>query len=350
MLTSQSLADRRELRQTFGCDRRLCSMTVLRFGPGDALRCRFLISPAWESQAAARLFLRHEPSPIYDPWIEEKRHAAAAVDLEVLHMIQPRIGHSPDFLAPPPRSRRPDFAVELARIRATPIKRVVTELRRSRDMGINPRAADVDKLLADPAGARERLADALEAVWTVLVAPDWVGIKRALEDDIAYRGGQLTEGGLAALFDELHPALRWHDNQLTAAHSGDADRDLGGGGLLLIPSVFAWPHLAVMTDPAYQPTVVYPARGAARLWTDTPAPPDRLATLMGRTRATVLAALDPPATPSDLAHQYGLALGTVAEHLKALHGAGLANRRRDGHKVRYRRTDLGQAVLDASLE
>jgi DNA-binding transcriptional ArsR family regulator len=204
-------------------------------------------------------------------------------------------------------------------------------------------------MLEDLPGTRERLADAIESAWETLIKPDWPLISRVLEDDIAYRGQQVTDGGLASLFDDLHPTLTWEDDRLIATRQSAEHRDLAGQGLLLVPGVFAWPHLVMVVDPAYHPTLVYPARGAARLWSDTPAPPDPLARLLGRTRATLLVALDPPATTSSLASQYGLALATVAEHLSALYDAGLATRRRTGHQVHYRRTEIGQAVVDASV-
>lgn len=187
------------------------------------------------------------------------------------------------------------------------------------------------------------------SAWTALIEPDWPVISRVLDDDIAYRGQQLTSGGLAQLFDDLHPTLSWEGNQLVASRYREQDSELTGQGLLLVPGVFAWPYLVMVVAPGYQPTLVYPARGAARLWSDAPAPPDPLARLLGRTRATLLVALDPPATTSALAAQYGLALGTVAEHLAALYGAGLVSRRRTGHQVHYRRTEVGQAVVDASV-
>jgi DNA-binding transcriptional ArsR family regulator len=204
-------------------------------------------------------------------------------------------------------------------------------------------------MLDDLPGTRERLADEIESAWEALVKPDWPVISRVLEDDIAYRGRQLTDDGLAGLFDDLHPTLAWEDDRLIATRYRSEDRDLSGQGLLLVPGVFAWPFLVIVVDPAYHPTLVYPARGAARLWSDAPAPPDPLARLLGRTRATLLVALDPPATTSALAAQYELALATVAEHLSALSDAGLATRRRTGHQVHYRRTEVGQAVIDASL-
>ncbi len=324
-------------------------MTVLRFTQGDALRCRFGASPLWETMSAVRVLNGQRHRPLYAPWVAAKAEVAATVDLSGLKALQPRVGFTPDFLTPPPKASRAKFATEIARVRSAPLDRVRAELTRSRDELNNPGAPEINRMLADPAGARERLADEIESAWTALIQPDWPLISRVLEDDIAYRGRQLTDGGLAALFDDLHPNLAWEDDRLVATRYRAEDRELTGQGLLLVPGVFAWPYLVVVVAPSYQPTLVYPARGAARLWSDAPAPPDPLARLLGRTRATLLVALDPPATTSALAAQYGLALATVAEHLAALRDAGLATRRRTGHQVHYRRTEVGQAVIDASV-
>ncbi|MEV5962591.1 DUF5937 family protein [Kribbella sp. NPDC051952] len=324
-------------------------MTVLRFSQGDALRCRFGASPLWETMSAVRVLNGARHRPLYAGWVESKRDVVAQLDLTQLKALQPRVGFTPDFLTPPPKASRAKFATEIARVRSTPLDQVKTELVRSRDELNNPGAAEINKMLQDLSGTREQLADAIESAWTLLVQPDWPLISRVLEDDIAYRGQQLTEGGLAALFDDLHPNLSWDDDRLIAPRYREPGRELTGQGLLLVPGVFAWPYLVMVLDPSYQPTLVYPARGAARLWSDAPAPPDPLARLLGRTRATLLVALDPPATTSALSTQYGLALATVAEHLSALYDAGLANRRRTGHQVHYRRTEVGQAVIDASV-
>ncbi|HEY3559148.1 MAG TPA: DUF5937 family protein [Kribbella sp.] len=324
-------------------------MTVLRFTQADTLRCRFGASPLWETMSAVRVLIRSQHRQLYADWIAAKRDAAAQLDLSGLAAVQPRAGFTPDFLTPPPKASRAKFATEIARVRSTPLEKVRAELIQSRDDLKNPAAPEINKMLDDLAGTRERLADEIESAWEALIRPDWPLISRVLEDDIAHRGRQLTDGGLAGLFDDLHPTLAWEDDRLIATRYRSDDRDLSGQGLLLVPGVFAWPYLVIVVDPAYHPTLVYPARGAARLWSYAPAPPDPLARLLGRTRATLLVALDPPATTSALAAQYNLALATVAEHLSALYDAGLATRRRTGHQVHYRRTEVGQAVVDASV-
>lgn len=58
-----------------------------------------------------------------------------------------------------------------------------------------------------------------------------------------------------------------------------------------------------------------------------------------------LLALDLPATPSQLRDGLGLALGTVGGHLRVLEDAGLAHRARTGREVYYRRTPLGEELV-----
>ena len=120
--------------------------------------------------------------------------------------------------------------------------------------------------------------------------------------------------------------------------------ELNSRGLLLIPSVFAWPRTWAMFDAPWQPALVYPARGVGSLWAPpgTPAP-DALAALIGRRRAEILTEL--PASTRELAERLGASPGGVSEHLGVMRAAGLIHGRREGREVRYVRTDAGDALL-----
>jgi hypothetical protein len=59
-----------------------------------------------------------------------------------------------------------------------------------------------------------------------------------------------------------------------------------------MPSAYLWPDVAAVVDEPWLPTIAYPARGTAELWSAPTPPPDALARLLGRTRALVLASLD----------------------------------------------------------
>jgi DNA-binding transcriptional ArsR family regulator len=75
-----------------------------------------------------------------------------------------------------------------------------------------------------------------------------------------------------------------------------------------------------------------------------------LAPLLGRTRARVLTALDQPISTSALAAVTGLSPAGASRHLLALRDAGVVSAARHGHEVRYRRTELGSALLHGRQE
>jgi DNA-binding transcriptional ArsR family regulator len=324
---------------------------LLRFGPEDLLRCRFALSPLWETVAAARTLAQPQGQVHHLPWLRrvQAQPELASLDLAPLHALQPRAGYTPDFLSPPPQGPLTDFAHELERVRATPLDQVARELDRCQRErpGDGPPAAltMARRLAADPAAALERLTGLLGRCWSVLLAPHWPRLRDLLDADIVFRARHLAEGGLERLFADLHPRVSWRDGTLQVSNRPSERRDLDGEGLVLMPSAFNWPSVSVMLDPPWQPTLIYPARGIAALWQSPAAtPPVALARLIGRTRATLLLALAEPGSTTALARRYGLSPGTVSEHLGALRDAGLVSAARVRHQVLYERTPLGIAL------
>jgi DNA-binding transcriptional ArsR family regulator len=107
-----------------------------------------------------------------------------------------------------------------------------------------------------------------------------------------------------------------------------------------------WP--ATNVSPERPPFIAYPARGAATVWNDDDEIGSRaaLAALLGRGRATVLRALDAPRGPSEIAARIGVTPSAVSQHLRVLARAGLIARNRDGRRVTYRRTTLGDQLAE----
>ncbi|MCX5375783.1 DUF5937 family protein [Streptomyces sp. NBC_00091] len=325
-----------------------------RFGPADLLRCRFAISPLWETQEAVRVLLRPHRQAYHLPWLSRVRSAAAGLDLRPLWLLMPRKGHNPDLLSPPPAGPSVTFGEELARVRAAAGDPEAAREDLRRALVCTPGAVDSDigqRMLADPARAVGELADLYERAWGLLIAPHWTRLRALLEADVLFHSRRLAAGGLQALLDGLHPDLHWHGEEqtLTIERPSHHDRELGGQGLLLMPSAFVWPEVVGGFDPPWQPALVYPARGIGALWTAGAGPaPRALAGLLGRARAEVLCALAEPASTTALAHRLGLAPSTVSAHLKALRAAGLLLPFRQGHQVLYERTPLGIALTSAS--
>lgn len=308
----------------------------------------------FETLSAVRVATGPQPPGHHRRWLEDVRPALAGSDLRPLTLLQPRRGYTPDFLSPPPLDAPEAFDAELARIAATPHAQVRREIDRSlADSPGAARTATGALLLGDPAAVLDLLTGLVETAWRVLVAPYWPRLRALLDADIAYRARRLAEGGLDRLFAELHPSVRFHDNVLVREHGDDDHRDLAGAGLVLLPSAFKWDQVVVVLDPPWQPTLVYPARGIGNLWHaprgGEAAGGDGLDRLIGRTRALLLAGLTEPAATSWLAHRHGLAPATVSEHLAVLRRTGLVAGERHGYEVRYRRTPLGDALVDGEL-
>jgi DNA-binding transcriptional ArsR family regulator len=320
---------------------------TLRFGPADLLRCRFAISPMFETMSALRLLSPREDAGPHRRWLTTVD--PSGLDLRPLALLQPRRGYTPDFLSPPPIGPDARFSDELKALAATDHHRVRLELRRS--LADTPGAAESPAgrwLLSSPVLVLPTLVDLVRRAWQALVEPVWPQVRGLLSADVSFQSRRLAEGGLDRLFAELHPRLRWNNGVLTREYGDDDHRDLGGEGLILVPSAFKWDQVVVITDAPWQPTVIYPARGLGTLW--QPLSTDRqaaLGRLIGRTRAALLIDLESPTSTTVLAHRHALAAGTVSEHLAVLRDAGFVAGERHQYEVRYRRTPLGDSAVEA---
>jgi DNA-binding transcriptional ArsR family regulator len=89
----------------------------------------------------------------------------------------------------------------------------------------------------------------------------------------------------------------------------------------------------------------YQARGTAELWAPSEEVDDRLNLLLGHGRATVLRALERPATTTELARRLSYAPSTVSAHLDVLARAGLVDRHRVRRSVFYGLNDTGSSLV-----
>ena len=329
-------------------ERRAVLGQVFVFGRDDPVRTRFAVSPLWETMAAVRVLLEPHRHAYHLPWLDEVRPDLDRLDLAPLLALSPLTGWTPDFLSGVAAGPGTMIAEQLAQVRATPLDEVAHEVRRSlTERGGAPVPEAAWRLLDDPAATRAGLADLLTQCWQLLIAPHWPRLGDLLDSDVAFRTRMLADYGLERVLGDLHPRARWTGRALVIAGPGASVCRLKGAGLLLMPSVFAWPGLATVTGPPARPALVYPARGIAELW--QPARTrhsDALARLLGQTRARLLESLAEPASTHTLAGRHGLAPSTVSEHLAALYQARLVTRRRYRHAVLYQRTPLGTELAD----
>ncbi|MYV67470.1 helix-turn-helix domain-containing protein, partial [Streptomyces sp. SID2131] len=200
----------------------------------------------------------------------------------------------------------------------------------------------------DPEAVLPKVTDEIETYWELALAPYWARIQKVLEADVFHRARQVAEHGSARVLGELHETVRWDAGTLRLVRRHCAlTRGQAGSGLLLVPSVFAWPRVLTRSVHPDPPQLAYPARGFGAVWEPrTTAATDAVAAVLGRSRALLLAALDTPASTTQLATHSGLSAAGVSQHLTALRNAGLVTSHRSGRSVLYARTSVADQLLN----
>ncbi|MFI5935211.1 ArsR/SmtB family transcription factor [Actinoplanes sp. NPDC051494] len=311
-------------------------MATLRLSSAALVRARFGMSPIANLVAAmvtvdgrAAIPGTGGPTPA---WRATVRAAidASPVLVALIGMLH-RTRNMPDFIALPPRSMETTIEEELAAMRATPPEVVRRDLLLS--------VPDPPALLHDPG----LLADAFTGFWDAVLAEHWPRLRAGLERDVVRRAGLLSAYGWQRALEGLD--LVWHpDGRIEIPRMPGPSHQLEDADLLFAPNAFARGWLGL--DPPRSYVLLYAAGGVATFWHHPEPPrPDALDRLVGRSRATLLRALDEPASTSHLAAQHAQSLGAVGDHLAVLRDAGLVTRARSGRSILYRRTALGEALL-----
>lgn len=315
-------------------------------GVADVARTRFALSPLTEVIGSLYQLSSRRVSPLHRGWLAATRDGLRDVDMALLGAVVPAGAFVADFLfAAASRADSIDNQVEL--VAATPAAEIRADLEAVWEGEPVPAAAR-ELVAAGAVGAR-RLAEALWRYWSVAIEPSWREIRAVLEDDLAYRAGRLTGGGVAALLSSLHPEISVRGEVLQIdkpRHS--VEHDLAGDGLLLMPSVFAWPGLVVDKAPDRPASLVYACRGVGTLWAGAAQPgDDALGALLGHSRAAILGCLALPKSTSELARELGQSPPSVSFHLSVLRRNGLVTSWRSGRRVLYRRTPLAGGLVAA---
>ncbi|NUP50778.1 MAG: winged helix-turn-helix transcriptional regulator [Catenulispora sp.] len=316
----------------------------------ELARVRFAISPVYEALQAVDVLQVPGKHAVHLPWVRWARPLVARVP--GIELLAGFVGRDvrPGVLVPVPDVHMPTLEDELDAIRCADPERV----RKYFDNNEPPSDRFQREFYDDPAAGLARLADVLRRVFDVLVAPHWPRILGVLEADIAYRARVLADFGVAAVFDDLHPEVRWSGGELRLSGAGLSAQlwplaakqvVLDGRALVLAPGVFCWPDKCVNTKPTTSGILHYPARAVGTVWETRRPAPDALSALLGRTRAELLVQLAEPGTTTQLAGRLGVTAGAVSQHLGVLRGAGLVATRRSGRAVLHLRTERAEALL-----
>jgi DNA-binding transcriptional ArsR family regulator len=321
-------------------------MATLLVGPGELASARFAMSPMVNLVGALVVGTGRVRVPgLPDGWVTQAGTLVRAdPTLSALVHLMAESRWIPDLVAMPPRGMETTIDDELAALRATPDEIALNHLRVSAAWrGPQRRDRPLPAALTDSAVAG-RLVDAFELFWQTALAPHWPRLRAGLERDVIRRAGLLSTYGWARALDGLLPDLRWHpDGRIELARMPGPSHRLVSADLLFVPSAFAGGWLGL--DPPRAYALVYRATGLGEFWPEeASASPDALDLLIGRTRASLLRALERPASTTQLVAQHRLSLGTVGDHLMVLRQAGLVTRARSGRSVLYHRTALGDAL------
>ncbi len=320
-------------------------MLTIRFGPSDLASVRFGVSPLIELWQSVRALQNPVARALHSPWLADARARVRDLDFTMLQTLQPLNGCGPDFIHPPPAGTCGELELELARMVATPGDQIRREVRGlAGNDGVPPA---LRRFVESPDAAVGQLAELLRGYWRRVLEPHWERIRTGLEGDVLYRAQQTTGGGLRALFEDIDESVHYEDAQLVIHKPWDRSVELSGRGLVLVPSVFIWPSVAIIDGAPWQPTLIYPARGCGLVWEPVGPPSEGLAALIGTRRATILASLEGPCSTTGLARQLEVGPASISQHLAVLHDAGLIERRRVGRLVLYRRSEAGNLLLDA---
>jgi DNA-binding transcriptional ArsR family regulator len=313
-------------------------MVAIALPPDAATRIRFAVSCLWEVVASLRVLHDRGVPSVHRKWVSKARPGPGGL---LARLVPPTGGYAPDFLTPPPAGLTADLAAELSALRSTGPDVVRAHL------GLMP-GEPVTDLLDDPRAGLARLCDEIAEYWESAIAPDWPRMRALLDADVRRRAHRLATDGAATVLNDLHERVRWRDGTLLVDKRHCTAPDVPDGtGLVLIPSVFAWPSVLTVSSWG-TPQLAYPAAGVATLWEEPSRPPDTLGALLGAGRARILTELGSPLSTTELARRTGLTPGGISQHLRILRAAGLVATHREGRLLLNSRTRAAETLLAAA--
>ncbi|MDX2530933.1 winged helix-turn-helix domain-containing protein [Streptomyces europaeiscabiei] len=330
-------------------------MLRIHFTDGDLARVHLAREPdpVWETL----LGLHHLTTPrcglpVFTPWRRDARARVAeghlAGPVRMLSTLAPAsAGYWPDFLTPSASADGMEAALEA--LRATPQPQLRQEMDRLAET--HPLPGWAHRLAGGEPHRMEEVATAFRLVHRTIITPDWTGAARTTEADRALRTRVLCDRGVHGLLDSFRPLMDWQPPVLHVRYPEDRDLHLGGRGLRLIPSHFCWKTPIALADASLPQVLAYPVTHPPA-WAPSVTRdrrPEALATLLGRTRARVLAALDTTATTGEVAQRLNISAPSASEHITALREVSLAHSQRTGSQVLHTLTPLGTALLRGEL-
>ena len=358
---------------------------ALRFelGASDDGVVAFGYSPLFESVLSLHVLAEPKHHALQHAWVRAMRTLPASLRREIATLSFLYRWTLPDCILPSAGSGYDTFEEELARLLrhrtevvafdllrpiydhgggARPARRRILSapdvraraLRQAGALGPASRRAAA-LLFDDPERLIARFAALLQAYWEQAFAAEWTRIEPRLADGVELAGRQIARDGMGSFLLTLAPQLRVdagarafgldipHEHRVVLSAKNP---------LLLVPSVYVWPHVRVNCDPPWPLAVVYRAphlvKGLRRA-----TPPELvrlLKALADPTRLRILELLaEQPRSTQELAPLAGLTDAGASKQLRLLASVGLLTTKREGYYVVYSLEPEQLATLSQEL-
>lgn len=319
-------------------------MLTYKFSDDGVSEVRFAISPMGEMGLSLRVLRAPWRFPARREIVREMAAGLRPRDWETLVSLVDDDLRTPDFLNPCPVVPIATFENELQDLNKLSYEHYRRDL-----IAARPRRASSGLRLVSP-GHQRLVVEALESYWDTGFARVWPRVREVLESDVTFRALTTARSGLASTLRGLSSHIDYSRQSLRLAvrDPRSCEVDTKGGRMTLVPTLFTT-RVSAPIDLTGAPMLLYPSRGTGAL-SDRPASDHRtaLSALIGSAKSETLRLLAEPSTTTDLAGRLGVTPSAVSQQLRVLVQSGLLTRSRDGRRVLYARSELGEMLLDWS--
>ncbi len=338
--------------------------------PAEAVeRLAFAYSPLLEAVLSLHVLVEPKHHPVQHAWVRQMQQLSPGLKKKISAFSFAYRSYFPAFLFPATTGSMPTFESELKRLetlsppvvsfefteaacpgytrydpgRLEDSTRMQAILDHFAELEPDPQSQKLLKLAVDePARLLQEFLELLAGYWDASFCQEWQRLEETLARNVTAAGNKIVSQGLYGFLDSLWPEVRtdktgekfWidrpHDHTVTLEA---ADQ------LLLVPSIYVWPHLRVNCDPPWPLCLVFPVEDIQKA-TNPPLPDrDMLRVLKALADDVRLQALrlivEKPRSTQELAPLLGLSETALSKHLRLLAEAGLLRAQRSGYYVLY---------------
>ena len=323
-------------------------------------------SPLLEAVLSLHVLVEPKHHPLQHPWVRKMRRLPPELKRAIEEFSFAYRRSIPSLLAPSPEEGLREFEDELDALRSLDPEAIALEFcrplydhggardtdflesddvkaqiaRSARSLGASPELAAL--VFENPAELAERFTDMVGAYWDEGFREEWERIEPLLADVVTDAGRRLAAAGVYDFLRGVSLQLRVDEKREEFGIDVPHEHRLeitDERRLLLVPSVYVWPHVHVNCDGPWPLSVIYTAPFMAAASRPTLPSGELVGVLRALSDQTRLRALkliaEQPRSTQELAPLVGISEAGLSKHLRQLAAAGLVSSRREGYYVLY---------------